>query len=91
MNEKDQYESLACNCVEVGTVIKEDDTLLTLDLSGANAETQFEKLKVDASQIGSGNCKVSAETIDQDGKTVIRAMLNFDCAAEKLIFQMKHS
>ena len=32
MNEKDQYESLACNCVEVGTLIKEDDTLLTLDI-----------------------------------------------------------
>ena len=91
MNEKDQYESLACNCVEVGTIIKEDDTLLTLDLSGANAETQFDQLKTDAGKIGSGNCKVSAETIDQDGKTVIRAMLDFDCAAEKLIFQMKHS
>ena len=91
MNEKDQYESLACNCVEVGTIIKEDDTLLTLDLSGANAESQLEQLKEDAVKVGSGNCKVSAETIDQDGKTIIRAMLDFDCAAEKLIFQMKHS
>ena len=91
MNEKDQYESLACNCVEVGTIIKEDDTLLTLDLSGVNAETQFEQLKVDATKIGSGNCKVSAETIDEGGQTIIRAMLDFDCAAEKLIFQMKHS
>ena len=60
MNEKDQYESLACNCVEVGTIIKEDDTLLTLDLTGANAETQFEKIKTDAGKIGSGNCQVSA-------------------------------
>ena len=91
MNEKDQYESLACNCVEVGTIIKEDDTLLTLDLNGANAETQLEQLKTDALKIGSGNCKVSAETIDEGGKTVVRAMLDFDCAAEKLIFQMKHS
>ena len=91
MNDKDQYESLACNCVEVGTIIKEDDTLLMLDLSGANAETQLEQLKTDACQIGSGNCKVSSETIDQDGKTIVRAMLDFDCAAEKLIFQMKHS
>ena len=91
MNEKDQYESLACNCVEVGTIIKEDDTLLTLDLNGANAETQLEQLKADALKIGSGNCKVSAETIDEGGKTVVRAMLDFDCAAEKLIFQMKHS
>ena len=91
MNDKDQYESLACNCVEVGTIIKEDDTLLTLDLNGANAETQLEQLKADALKVGSGNCKVSAETIDEGGKTIVRAMLDFDCAAEKLIFQMKHS
>ena len=91
MNDKDQFESLACNCVEVGTIIKEDDTLLTLDLSGANAETQLEQLKADALKVGSGNCKVSAETIDEGGKTIVRAMLDFDCAAEKLIFQMKHS
>lgn len=91
MNDKDQYESLACNCVEVGTIIKEDDTLLTLDLSGTNAETQLEQLKADALKIGSGNCKVSAETINDHGNTIIRAMLDFDCAAEKLIFQMKHS
>ena len=91
MNDKDQYESLACNCVEVGTIIKEDDTLLTLDLSGVNAELQLDQLKSDALQIGSGNCTVSTETVDEDGQTIIRAMLDFDCAAEKLIFQMKHS
>ncbi len=90
MNQKDQYESLACNCVEVGTVIKEDDTVLTLNLAGVNAEKQLNQLKADASEIGSGNCTVTAETIEQDGAPVIRAMFDFDCTAEKLIFEMKH-
>ena len=91
MNEKDQFESLACNCVEVGTIIKEDDTVLTLDLSGVDAENQLSKLKAHASEIGSGNCKITAETVDQSGAPVIRAMFDFDCTAEKLIFEMKHS
>lgn len=91
MNEKDPYESLACNCVEVGTIIKEDDTVLTLDLSGVDAETQLSRLTADAREIGAGNCKVTAETVDQSGSPVIRAMFDFDCTAEKLIFEMKHS
>lgn len=91
MNEKDPYESLACNCVEVGTIIKEDDTVLTLNLSGIDAETQLSQLKADASEVGSGNCKVTAETVEQSGNPVIRAMFDFDCTAEKLIFEMKHS
>ncbi|WBA80669.1 DUF406 family protein [Endozoicomonas sp. GU-1] len=91
MNEKDPFESLACNCVEVGTIIKEDDTVLTIDLSGVNAESRFDALKEEAVKIGSGNCKISAETIDEHGQTVIRAMFEFDCTAEKLIFQMKNA
>lgn len=91
MNEKDQYESLACNCVEVGTIIREDDTLLTLDLTGADAQLRFEQLKADAAKVGSGNCKISSEALSQDGQAVIRASFDFDCTAEKLIFQMKHA
>ena len=91
MNEKDPYESLACNCVEVGTIIKEDDTVLNIDLSGVNAELQFDVLKQEAAKIGSGNCKISSEIVDENGQTVIRAMFEFGCTAEKLIFQMKNA
>ena len=91
MNEKDQYESLACNCVEVGTLIKEDDTHLTLDIKGNethSAEEEFSRIEKKAKSVGSGNCQVQSETIDDGGRTIIRAMFEFDCAAEKLIFQM---
>ncbi|WP_257263477.1 YfcZ/YiiS family protein [Endozoicomonas sp. ONNA2] len=91
MNKKDQFESLACNCVEVGTLIREDDTVLTIDLSGVDAESRFAALKEEAAKIGSGNCKISAETVDEHGQTAIRAMFQFDCTAEKLIFQMRNA
>lgn len=90
MNEKDPYESLACNCVEVGTVIREDDTVLTLDLCGPDAHSRFDALHTAAVSVGSGNCQASCETVDENGQTVVRATFNFDCTAEKLIFQMKN-
>ncbi|WP_067519469.1 DUF406 family protein [Endozoicomonas ascidiicola] len=91
MQDTDEFESIACNCVEVGTVIREDDTVLTINLSGVNAHFELEGLKVEAAKIGSGNCKITSETIDESGQTIIRAMFDFDCTAEKLIFQMKHA
>ena len=88
MKDKDEYESLACNCVDVGTLINEDDTRLVLDFSGDTAREEFSRLETKAKTIGSGNCKVSSETIDDNGRPAIRAMFDFDCTAEKLIFQM---
>ena len=90
MKDTDEFESASCTCVDVGTVIKEDDTTLTINLSGVNATSKLDSLKAAAAQIGSGNCNVTTETIDENGQTVIRAMFDFDCTAEKLIFQMKH-
>ena len=93
MKDTDQYESAACNCVEVGTLIREDDTLLTLDFSdndGLTAREQFSRMEREAKSIGSGNCQVKSEALEEGGKPVIRAMFDFDCTAEKLIFQMKH-
>ena len=91
MNENDPYESLADDCVEIGTVIKEDDTILALDISGPDVWSDFDTLKSEAARIGSGNCQVSYGAIDESGQTVIYAMFDFDCAAEKLIFQMQNN
>lgn len=91
MNENDPYESLADDCVEIGTVIRENDTILALDISGPEAWSEFDTLKSEAARIGSGNCQVSYGAIDESGQTVIYAMFDFDCAAEKLIFQMQNN
>ena len=93
MKETDQYESVACNCVEVGTLIREDDTLLTLEFCDGDeltAKEQFSRMEKEARSIGSGNCQVQSEVLEREGKPVVRAMFDFDCTAEKLIFQMKH-
>lgn len=93
MKDTDQYDSVACNCVEVGTLIKEDDTLLTLDFSdndSLSARDQFSRMERDAKTIGSGNCKIKTEILEANGIPVIRAMFDFDCTVEKLIFQMQH-
>ena len=93
MKDTGDYESVACNCVEVGTLIREDDTLLTLDFCDndhMSAREQFTRMEKDARSVGSGNCQIKSEVIEEGGKPYIRAMFDFDCTAEKLIFQMKH-
>ena len=92
MNQKDQYESLACNCVDVGTLISDDDTCLALEIRGDDVATAQEKLsqiEKKALAVGSGNCAIHSETSNDNGVTVIKAMLDFDCTAEKLIFEMQ--
>lgn len=93
MNEKDLYESLACNCVDVGTLISDSDTQLVLEIRGdgaVSAQEQFNAIEQKALAVGSGNCKIQSETISDNGMTVIKAMLDFDCTAEKLIFEMSN-
>ncbi len=92
MNQKDQFESLACNCVDVGTLISEDDTQLALEVRGddiATAQEKFSQIEKKALSVGSGNCSIHSETLSDNGVTVVKAMLDFDCTAEKLIFQMQ--
>ncbi|MRI32111.1 hypothetical protein EOPP23_03765 [Endozoicomonas sp. OPT23] len=92
MNQKDQYESLACNCVDVGTLISEDDTQLALEIRGddiATAQEKFSQIEKKARSIGSGKCAVQSEILNDNGFTIIKAMLDFDCTAEKLIFEMQ--
>lgn len=91
MNEKDPFECTTCNTVEVGTLIRDDDTWVTLEIRGdkaISARDKFRKIEQRARSVGSGNCKVQSETSQENGITVIKAMLDFDCTAEKLIFQM---
>ena len=91
MNEKDPFECTTCNTVEVGTLISDDDTRVTLEIRGdeaVSAQDKFSKIEQRALSVGSGNCKIQSETCQENGITVIKAMLNFDCTAEKLIFEM---
>ncbi|KEQ18959.1 DUF406 family protein [Endozoicomonas numazuensis] len=91
MNEKDPFECTTCNTVEVGTLIRDDDTRVTLEIrddEAISAQDMFSKIEQRALAVGSGNCKIQSETCKENGMTVIKAMLDFDCTAEKLIFEM---
>lgn len=88
MKDDNHFETQGCSCVDVGTLIQEEDTRLEMTFSGAQADETFNRLKARAQAIGSGQCRVAMETLDQDGAPCIRAVFDFDCAAEKLIFQM---
>ncbi|WP_422134923.1 DUF406 family protein [Endozoicomonas sp. ALD040] len=91
MKEKDPFECNTCNTVEVGTLIRDDDTWVTVEIRGdkaVSAQEKFNKIEQRALSVGSGNCKIQSETIQENGITVIKAMLDFDCTAEKLIFEM---
>lgn len=91
MEQNQDFDCKACTCVEIGSLIKEDDVTLIVDLAGVDAEERFEALKASALQIGSGNCQISSEIVELEGVSTLRAAFVFDCTAEKLIFQMKNS
>ena len=91
MEQNRDFDCKACTCVEIGSLIKEDDVTLIVDLVGADADVRFESLKANALQIGSGDCQISSEIIELEGVSTLRASFVFDCTAEKLIFQMKNS
>jgi len=76
--------------VELGSVIAEDDTLLVLPFSGVDKESveQLAQKYIDAAvaRFASVECSKKTETIET-GATCELA-LQFECTAEKLIFEM---
>lgn len=88
MQDTDKFDCASCACVDVGTIISEEDSVFTVDLTGPDAEARYNALKDAALRIGSGDCVVSCETGDDN---VLHACFEFSCAAESLIFQMKNA
>ncbi|MFT6927404.1 MAG: hypothetical protein ACJAZP_003037 [Psychromonas sp.] len=76
--------------VELGSVIAEGDTVLVLPFTGKDSDAvkALAKKYVDAAKTRFESVIVSEqETIAADGVT-LEVSLNFDCTAEKLIFEM---
>ena len=91
MKSIDGNESIADNCIEVGTLIGENDTLLSLDCRDdgtLTAKQRFSRMERAARGV-SEHCQVKSEERTEQGIVVIHAMIDFDCTVEKLIFQMK--
>ena len=93
-NISDQCEVDVCEAcgsiVELGSVISDDDTVLTLPFSGGNKENviQLAQKYIDAAKERFPEVIVKTEeSSDAEGEHV-NLTLTFDCTAEKIIFEM---
>jgi len=76
--------------VELGSVITEDDTVLVLPFSGpdkASVEALAEKY-IKAAQARFATVEVSVDFNDITDAVESKVSLQFECTAEKLIFEM---
>lgn len=91
-SETDVYETCG-TIVEVGTIISENDTMLSLPFEGVDLASAEELAKkyVDAARKRFTTVKVkNKESTTQNGVT-LELTLTFECAAEKIIFEMSLS
>ncbi len=79
----------ACNTMDIGTVIREDDNIAVLTLQGSEAEELMNKLTDLARSIESEPCEISVEPVQGAQGDALRMSFVFSCAAEKLIFDMR--
>lgn len=88
-NENDVCE--ACGTfVELGSVIAEDDTVLVLPFTGKDKEAvnALAKKYIDAAKERFATVQVSTQETAGDNGVTLQVTLNFECTAEKLIFEM---
>lgn len=88
-NENDVCE--ACGTfVELGSVIAEDDTVLVLPFTGKDKEAvnALAKKYIDAAKERFATVQVSTQETASDNGVTLQVTLNFECTAEKLIFEM---
>lgn len=76
--------------VELGSVITEDDTVLVLPFEGADEASVNELAKkyIDAASTRFDTVKVIEEVIASEQGFAKKVALQFECTAEKLIFEM---
>lgn len=80
----------ACGvAAEIGFLIREGDDVSTLTFNGSGKEvieTEFAPFLTLAKSV---NNNVQYQTIYSDNETAMTASLQFECSAEKLIFDLK--
>ncbi len=87
-----EVNTTACNCMDIGTLIQEEDTVTELTIKAGSqqeAEARLVKLQTLAQSIESDPCTISTHITQTDLETSIQARFDFVCAAEKLIFDMR--
>ncbi|WP_157237095.1 DUF406 family protein [Endozoicomonas elysicola] len=89
-NTTTELEVVADHCLEIGEVIIPGDTHLEMTVEGSTeqqANDQLVWMEALASSI-SDHCTIRKTVNHQPGSVTIDAMFDFDCTAEKLIFEL---
>ena len=84
-------ECVACNCVEIGTLIDNSDCSTQVQKefqSEAEAAQALEQLTQKANEIASDECQVNANVAEVEGKWQLTANVTFSCQAEALILEL---
>ncbi|MGI2026512.1 DUF406 family protein [Endozoicomonas acroporae] len=85
-----ELEVDADHCLEIGQVIAPGDTHLEMTIKGdteQQANDQMATMEALANSI-SDHCQVKKTVSLHQGSATIDAMFDFDCTAEKLIFEL---
>lgn len=85
-----ELEVDADHCFEVGEVIVPGDTRFEMTLEGETEQQvneQFARMETLANSI-SDHCTIEKRLHHKGGAVTIDAMFDFDCTAEKLIFEL---
>ncbi|MBE2896787.1 YfcZ/YiiS family protein [Pasteurellaceae bacterium HPA106] len=84
-------ESKVCCCVDVGTIIDNEDCSVHFEqvyAEKAQAEEALAYLTQKAHDAESEPAKISSEITDVDGGAQLKATFEFSCQAECMIFQL---
>ncbi|MCL6270938.1 YfcZ/YiiS family protein [Sansalvadorimonas sp. 2012CJ34-2] len=85
----DDITCTACNVMDIGTVIREDDCTAIFYLRGDSTDSLKQKLIELARSIENEPCDISEQPVTDEQGEAMQMNFVFSCAAEKLIFDMR--
>ncbi|QWA09497.1 YfcZ/YiiS family protein [Sodalis ligni] len=91
INKCSAEETAACCCVDVGTIIDNEDRKASFSQVYADrhqAEAMLAKLTEKARAVESDPCQITSRIEPAEGGVALTADFNFSCEAESLIFQL---
>ncbi|XKM12991.1 YfcZ/YiiS family protein [Orbaceae bacterium ac157xtp] len=92
LNKCNANETAACCCVDVGTIIDNDDCTANYDnvfSSEAEAKNKLEQLTKAARDIESEACEITSQIEKVENGFRLTMSFTFCCGAECLVFQLK--
>lgn len=91
LNKCSAEETAACCCVDVGTIIDNEDCKASFSQffeQRQQAEAMLKMLTEKARTVESDPCRIDSSIEAADGGVVLNADFLFSCQAESLIFQL---